>query len=193
MPCRIMRRKEWMLKMVLESQTWNGRAVFVTLTYDNEHLPTEDGKFPTGNLVKSDLQKFIKRFRKNYNARYSNSKVRYFGVGEYGDKFNRCHYHIVLFNVFDEARPIVEKSWSKGFIGFDVLNDKRINYTLGYTIKKMTSEKEFPDGRQPEFTLMSRMPGLGWFQLPIIAKLLKSKGYIPKFYSEEELWHMKKE
>ena len=35
-------------------------AVFLTLTYADEHLP------PNGSLVVADLQKFIKRLRKHY-------------------------------------------------------------------------------------------------------------------------------
>ena len=43
----------------------------------------------------------------------------------------------------------------------------------------MTSIKDFEDGRQPEFTLMSRKPALGHFQLPLIAKVLKKRNLYP--------------
>ena len=47
-------------------------------------------------LRKSDLQKFIKRLRKNLQ-KYENETIRYFAVGEYGpDKF-RPHFHILFF------------------------------------------------------------------------------------------------
>lgn len=47
-------------------------------------------------LSKTDVQKFLKRLRKNYGK-----KVRYFICGEYGPKSFKPHYHILFF--FDSA------------------------------------------------------------------------------------------
>lgn len=54
---------------------------FITLTYDDEHLPLGM------SLVPKDLQDFLKRFR----SRIAPIKVRYYGVGEYGDQTQRPH------------------------------------------------------------------------------------------------------
>ena len=57
--CRIARRQEWSMRVIHELAGYKD-AVFLTLTYADEHLP------PNGSLVVADLQKFIKRLRKHY-------------------------------------------------------------------------------------------------------------------------------
>ena len=177
MPCRIMRRREWNTKLMLEWLTWKC-GVFVTLTYAPEHLPSAEF-FPGGELVKKDLQKFIKRFRFNYEQK----DIRYFAVGEYGSTTHRAHYHLVIFNVRPEkAEQMIKKSWTLGHSMVADLaeyNEKRLAYVLGYTIKKLTSEKDFPDNRLPEFTLMSRKPPLGSYALEPIAQRLREKNVYP--------------
>jgi len=156
-------------------------ACFVTLTYSPEHLPESD-KYPNGNLVKTDLVKFNKRFRKYYNSKYGKREIRFFAVGEYGDKSERAHFHIVFFGVDAlSAESIVKKAWTFGHSMIAPIDEKgnRLKYTVGYTIKKMTNEKAMGDDRQPEFTLMSRMPALGTGALPKIAERLRKHNMYP--------------
>ncbi len=47
-------------------------------------------------LRKRDLQLFFKRLRKNL-SRFSDAKIRYFAMGEYGPVHFRPHYHFLLF------------------------------------------------------------------------------------------------
>lgn len=193
MPCRITRKSEWTTKLLLEYKTFP-KAVFATLTYSPEHLP-ESKHFVGGSLHRADLQKFMKRFRKNYNSKYGQTKVRYFGVGEYGDKSERAHYHIILFNVEpDHAEHIIQKSWTLGHTRTDLLNEHRIKYTVGYCLKKMTGLEHFPDGREPEFSLKSKNPALGWYAIPQIADVLKKHGFFPsRSIDNESSWIMEQE
>lgn len=62
--CKVERSKEWAVKAWCEQQMWSN-SCFITLTYDNEHLP-EDRK-----LKRSDIQKFWKDLR--YHL-YKNTK-----------------------------------------------------------------------------------------------------------------------
>jgi len=188
MPCRITRRSEWATKLMLEWKTFN-TGVFITLTYAPEYLP-ENQHFSGGSLEKSDLQKFLKRFRKNYQHDYGTTKIRHFAVGEYGDKSKRAHYHLLLFNVDPEfAEKIVTKSWKLGLTQTDILNENRIKYTVGYTIKKMTGLEDFPDGRVPEFSIQSKNPALGWYSIPKLAELCKKHGLYPtRAVSTENKW-----
>ena len=87
MACRMTRRKEWSLRMLHELKYHND-ASFVTLTYDDNHVPD------CQSLVKADLQKFFKRLRKLIAPR----KIRYFACGEYGRRTGRPHYHAILYN-----------------------------------------------------------------------------------------------
>jgi hypothetical protein len=63
----------------------------VTLTYNDAHLPQPE--YPT--LRKDHFQKFMKRLRKAFHPR----KIRFYHCGEYGEKYNRPHYHALLFGL----------------------------------------------------------------------------------------------
>lgn len=129
-------------------------AMFVTLTFDTEHVPISRNGFMT--LDKKPLQLFFKRLRK-----LSTLQIKYYAVGEYGGKTMRPHYHIILFN---SNYSDVDKAWT--------LDGKRIGHShfgnvngasVGYTLKYMTKPSKIPmhrnDDRLPEFSLMSK--GLG--------------------------------
>lgn len=211
MPCRILRRTEWTTRLSLEYRYNNNLGSFVTLTYNDEHLP-DSGKYPCGNLKKPDLQKFIKRFRKKLGT---GKRVSYFAVGEYGGRKQRAHYHICIFGLdYPIVKRLVPDAWSlKGeSLGFTTVSDlskdgfERMRYTVGYTLKKMTSESAVDrlhgDDRNPEFPLMSKNPALGLGMMPsFVAPLLKhlrypARGidritgyYIEKHYPEMVPWH----
>ena len=76
--CRIARAREWSTRLVQELGFWD-QALFVTLTYDDDHLP--------GDLSVSidELQRFFKRLRKSLCGR----KLMYYACGEYGENFGR--------------------------------------------------------------------------------------------------------
>ena len=84
MPCRHLRRKVWAHRIMLEAGQWNENC-FMTLTYDDKHLPSD------GSLDPKHLTDFIKRLRFHYRDR----SIRYFACGEYGDDSWRPHYHLV--------------------------------------------------------------------------------------------------
>lgn len=75
--------------------TGHKQASFVTLTYDPEHLPTNDGIWPS--LQPYDVALFLKRLRKNLGPNWGPIKVIY--TGEYGERRARPHYHLIIFGV----------------------------------------------------------------------------------------------
>ena len=179
MPCRITKRKEWETRLMLEWKTQKEGA-FVTLTYAPENLP-EAEKWKGGNLDKRDLQLFMKRFRITYNRKYGKTKIRHFGVGEFGDLSERAHFHILLFGASAQTiEYIAKKAWTKGHIQVGELHKNRIKYTVGYTIKKLTDKKKIPDGRNPEFAIMSRKPPIGYYAIPQFAKAIKKRKLFPE-------------
>lgn len=151
-------------------------SAFLTLTYDDKHLPAH------GSLVKSDLQKFMKRYRK-----IAGDGVRFFACGEYGETTFRPHYHVLLLNKDFHDRKVVKTGpeynlyrsdtlsqlWTAGshVIG-DVTFDS-CAYVARYCMKKITGPKKAAHygQREQEFIVMSRRPGLG-------------TGYFEKFKSE---------
>lgn len=153
MPCRITKRQEWAGRIIMEASL-HEHSCFITLTYKEEP--------ENRTLVPGDLTNFIKRLR---NELYKhNTKIRYFAVGEYGDRTQRPHYHAIIFGLqaTEEAQKIIEKTWSLGFITISELNAERAAYCARYTTKKLTKQDDYPDGRHPEFARMSRNPGLAY-------------------------------
>ena len=150
MPCRINRKRLWTGRLLLES-TLHRHSCFVTLTYDETHLPKDN------SLSVPHYQQFIKRLR-----RVTNKKIVYYIVGEYGDTTVRPHYHAIIFGKdwlegsipIDEkmyTHPDLVKKWGNGMVSIAPVTMASICYTCGYVTKKMDD----PD----TFNLMSRRPG----------------------------------
>ena len=85
LPCRIEKTREWKVRLLHELDAHES-AVFVTLTYDPDHLPEDL------SVSKRELQLYIKRVRFAHEPR----KIKYFGCGEYGEQYGRPHYHIFM-------------------------------------------------------------------------------------------------
>lgn len=99
--CRLDYSRQWANRCLLEMQ-YHDSAYFVTLTYNDLHVPRSDYvDVSTGELVpaltlrKRDFQLFMKRLRK----RFTDQKIRFFAAGEYGSTTFRPHYHAILFGL----------------------------------------------------------------------------------------------
>lgn len=195
-PCKRRRQAGWSFRLMQEAQH-SFSAVFLTLTYADEHLTYGD-TWPT--LVKRDFQLFMKRLRKEHHKK-SDKKLVYYACGEYGESTYRPHYHAILFNLrpdmlFD-AR--LSEIWKLGNVRVDPCNIKTIQYVSKYVMK---SDKK-PDDVEPEFSLMSRGIGKGYLtdavkkyykqnQLPYVVwkdgqKMTMPRYYKERIFSEEEL------
>lgn len=168
MPCRINRRRLWTSRLMLESET-SGSSFFLTLTYDEENLPGG------GTLVPKDFTLFLKRLRRQIEP----LKLRYFGVGEYGDHTNRPHYHFALFLSEQETKENVQilcdESWQLGFTYAGELNPQSSAYIAGYVTKKMTSSTDTRlNGRHPEFARMSLRPGIGRHSMDVVGSAMQT-------------------
>lgn len=143
-------------------------------------------------LNPAELQLFTKRTNE-FTRREKGTGIRYFAVGEYGEKTGRPHYHAVLFNQdFSKDRvfwkktraghplyrsPTLAKLWPQGNADIGALTFESAAYTARYIMKKINGpmalshyHREDKSGNhyqlQPEFCRMSRRPGLGteWFR-----------------------------
>lgn len=167
MACRINRQRQWAARILLESSV-HEQSVFITLTYDEEHLPRDPVDFSLPSLHPPDTRNFLKRLR------HRAGPFRYFLVGEYGDRTWRPHYHAVLFglNEWYDARA-VDDAWGAGHTSTAGLTRERALYVAHYTLKKLTSPYDSRlGGRVPEYARMSRRPGLGVPALPALATAL---------------------
>jgi hypothetical protein len=152
------------------------------LTYSDDHVPA------CGTLDPSHTQRFIKRLRKALEP----LKIRYFLVGEYGDKTQRPHYHAALFGYpsCEYGKPrvtkkhgcpcepckLIEEKWEMGHTYNGTLTKDSAQYISGYVTKKMTSkDDERLNGRHPEFARMSNRPGIGANSLDGIIDVIESE------------------
>lgn len=159
--------------MVLESLMHEDNS-FLTLTYNQEHLPAD------GNLDPAHLRDFLKRFR----FALWPQRVRYFAVGEYGEESWRPHYHLSLFGFgvgqtlesTEAAARAVGTAWGKGNIYLAEFNELTAAYVAGYVVKKLTASGDWRlDGRRPEFARMSTRPGLGASAMEKVAASLEGR------------------
>lgn len=155
---------------------------FVTLTYDDEHLPA------AGSLDPAAFPLFMRRLRKAVRPR----RVRYFYCGEYGEQMSRPHYHAVLFNWFPAdavacgsrgdhrvyRSATLAELWSGGWHEVGDVTFDSAAYVARYVTKKVRGaaagehyaavdpESGEVFARAREFAQMSRRPGIGqgWFQ-----------------------------
>jgi len=140
--CKLEKARQWALRIKHEASL-HANNTFITLTYDNEHLP------PTGTLVLKHWQDFMKRLRK----KYSHKKLSFYHCGEYGEKQGRPHYHAIIFNhQFSDLIPIPRKKdlhtseilktlWGKGYVSVGSVTFESASYVASYVQKKINGPK----------------------------------------------------
>lgn len=159
----------------MHEATLHEKTAFLTLTYDEKHLPEN------GQLEVTDWQKFAKR------VRHKKGPFRFFHCGEYGDQTDRPHYHAIVYGLdFAEDRKIwrrgdkptwrsveLDELWGNGTCDIGVVTPTSAAYVARYVMKKMGGAKakdhytrvNFDTGEEyqlkPEYATMSRRPGLG--------------------------------
>jgi hypothetical protein len=132
-------------------------AYFLTLTYDNEHVPISVKNFLT--LNKKHFQDFLKRLRKHHTLQNIDTKICYYAVGEYGTNTYRPHYHAIIYNINPD---LLQKAWTLGQIHVGEVNGATISYVCKYLHKGKTIPMHQNDDRVPEFSLMSKKLGLNY-------------------------------
>lgn len=142
--CREEQARQTAVRIHHEALQWEENS-FITLTYAPAHEP------PYGSLNYPDLVKFWKRLRKHIG------ELRYYAVGEYGDKTLRPHYHACIFgHSFSSDRiiikqtphllwtsPTLEDIWGLGNVTVGALNFQTARYTASYVTKKLRSKQRY--------------------------------------------------
>lgn len=176
--CRISRAKQWAVRCWHESKLHDNNC-FITLTFNDESVSA------SGSLDKCDFQKFMKRLRIRFAddvLRKTGKSIRYFHVGEYGEKLGRPHHHACLFNfdfpdkVLWDTRDgirlyrskVLEELWPVGFSTIGEVSFESAAYVARYCVTKITGKQadSHYDGKLPEYNSMSLKPaiGLDWFR-----------------------------
>lgn len=179
--CRLDYSRAWADRMMLELETAE-RGLFITLTYNNESAHWTqfymDDTPMYATLEKRDCQLFMKRLRKKFEGR----RIRFYLAGEYGDKTLRPHYHAILFGLglcdIPDLLPhgrnelgqqyytsaLLSETWSYGFVLVSDVSWKTCAYVARYVTKKLNGPASIEYSARnvfPEFSLMSRKPGIG--------------------------------
>lgn len=156
-------------RLEIEAADHPGKVSFVTLTYHPDFLSYAiDGRRST--LIPNDLKLWLYRFRQATKP----SKLRYYAIGEYGGRFGRPHYHIMLYgyepclhggsryklgpSCCSQCDRIL-RTWDKGIIECKPANEQNFGYIAGYVMEKMTKNDVRLEGRFPEFTRQSNGGG----------------------------------
>lgn len=163
--CRLAHSKEWAIRCMHESKMHES-SYFLTLTYDNEHLPVDM------SLDRPHFTRFLKRLRKRFGS------FRYFACGEYGEINLRPHYHAIIFGIdfpdkviHSRSRnltlwrsPALEELWQDGFSTIGSVTFESCAYVARYVTKKVngSQKSEHYGDRSPEFSAMSLKPGIGY-------------------------------
>ena len=165
--CRERKASDWAIRMYHEAQM-HYASTFITLTYDNEHLPEN------GTSKIEHFQKFMKRFRKSIQP----ARIRFYHCGEYGKVLNtlgdsrrreylphpiqgdreahgRPHYHAIIFGwdfpdkkqwSIRNGHPTyrskhLEKLWPFGISEIGTVTYDSAKYVAGYIQKKINGDQ----------------------------------------------------
>lgn len=179
--CRLEHSRQWAMRCMHEAHYFPLKNCFVTLTYDDAHLP------PGGSLDYSHPTLWMKRLRKKFGA-----DIRSYGCGEYGEKFSRPHYHVCLFNFIPKdlvphsksgdftiyKSASLQKTWKYGFVSVAEFSWETAAYVARYVTKKVTGDRavrhylnfnqvsgEIIERFPEKAVCVSRRPGLGrrWY------------------------------
>lgn len=185
--CLQARSNAWSLRLsyhLKDAET----AYFVTLTY------AQPPRTYNGLLTckKDDIQKYFKRLRKIDGSK----QLKYYAVSEYGDQYQRPHYHAIVFNVHEKRNLFKAWSINDKYIGQVDIGDvtpASIAYVTSYIGKKKIPMFDYDD-RLKEFSLMSKKLGINYLHyaysfhadnLQSWTRLGKTKMPLPRYLKQK--------
>lgn len=196
--CLKSKTRQWYVRLKYELRSATS-AYFVTLTYDDLHIPISFNGIPT--LDPEHVRNFFKLMRyydkiqkPGSKKRYTNKKISYYLSSEYGTLSHRPHYHAILFNVNDTKA--IYKAWKHGTVQIAKISDQRINYVIGYIDKKIGIPQTDYDDRKPEFARISHGMGISFMEKAFKFNLNNEEGYtklegltyvLPRYY-KNKIW-----
>lgn len=159
--CLANRRDDWAFRMN-EEEKESYTAHFITLTYDQEHVPRvwdENDKMYL-SLKKQHLYTFLKMMKQDQHRMELGDawKIKYYAVGEYGSEefTTRPHYHLITFNTHPKTINRIQDGllWGKGIADISLVNGGAPAYCAKYIIDRKPFDENDP--REKVFSTMSR-------------------------------------
>lgn len=197
LPCRLNQAREKAVRCYHEAKM-HEENIFLTLTYDNEHLESP-------RLIYPHFQTFMKDLRYQISLT-SDKKISCMVTGEYGDKNKRPHWHALIFNyrpadskhkyTSDRGDQVFNSQtlgdiWGRGASEFGSLTLDSANYVARYAAKKLNHGNDQDHDFHPIHKTSSKNAiGRSWiekywkntFELGYINLPNGSKTNIPRYY-----------
>lgn len=167
--CLVNKRSQWAFRLNIERE-YSSSSHFITLTYDNDHLPfhVENGKIY--HVLNKDFMKIWLKRIVQYCRKYYHCNIKYYLCGEYGWEHGRPHYHMHLFNfpldvdLFD----FLSSRWPYGSFFIGSTNIGSSMYTTKHNLTKILSSIINPNYEveqvSPPFMLCSKGIGRAFFE-----------------------------
>lgn len=110
-------------------------------------------------LSKYDAQCFLKRFRKHL-SKYTNDKISYYLVGEYGPVHFRPHFHVLFYfdseTILQNFGQVLRKAWTLGRVDYSQSRGKCSNYVAQYVNSRNSVPRIYQDRAVRPFCLHSQ-------------------------------------
>lgn len=135
--CRRAKAREWQARLTEEIRE-EGKAQFVTLTFDEEHYTEETDYKKMNEFAANEIRLLIKRIVKK-----NRKSIRHWFITELGHEgTERLHIHGITWTNWDQKSW--EEIWGRGFVYIgEYCNEKTINYITKYITKTDLMHKEF--------------------------------------------------
>jgi len=212
--CNKSRARGWAYRILEEAKKYENNF-FLTFTYEDDHLPlVRFNDSYVNTLVSDEISRFNKKLKTYLHRKKMNSEFRFYGVGEYGSRTLRPHYHVIYFNLdipdleFNYYKDgfihfkseFLNSVWNKGLVDIGAVDIGSACYVARYCDKKQDRDQQqklFLKDHNivSEFSCMSRRPGIGADALDKIIENVKNGVYslqangsnfsIPIYYSKK--------
>lgn len=161
--CIATRRAGWIARAMAEKAEWP-HTLCVALTYNND---TQENRDAAAMFNYGDVRAFLKRLLRASTYKKPGSRVRFICAGEQGDRYGRCHWHLILYSDLDltqlgtvqlrgetitdrndmftvgkQKRRLDWSLWGKGFVTFQEPDQGGMAYVLSYCLKDQFTQQK---------------------------------------------------
>lgn len=188
--CQQQKRNEWQTRIAFELSSLyarGGRAVFLTFTYNDAHLPSVEldfgvhGKEVISCFRHADVLAFLNRLKVGAHKTFGPSSYKYFFTSEYGSSTKRPHYHAIFFlQPFVDWHKFVEMCRAKWSFGYMFPKfDKYRNMYVDNDCLPLTGGKPCISslGGCAKYVSKYVTKDLSFYELPSVSQYLSVKGH----------------
>jgi hypothetical protein len=189
--CRLERSRQWAVRCVHEASLYQDNC-FITLTFDDESLLARPNPY---SLDVRDFQLFMKKLRKKYGSKIRYFHCGEYGDQTSRPHYHACLFNfrppdLVHIRNNSSGDPLyssesLARIWGNGHVWIGELTFESAAYVARYVLKKVNGKQQQQIGengakhyewihpetgelleRKPEYTTMSRRPGIAadWFK-----------------------------